>query len=150
MHSIGFLDTTWQDVRYSLRTMRKSPVFALTAAFILTLGIGANTAIFTVIRAVLTQRTQELGIRRALGAQQTDILWLGQGMALTLAGIAIGVVGALALTRLMKDLLFHVNATDPATFCGVAILFVLVASAASLIPAWRATRVDPMSALRAA
>ena len=53
MHSIGFLDTTWQDVRYSLRTMRKRPVFALTAALILTLGIGANTAIFTVIRAVL-------------------------------------------------------------------------------------------------
>lgn len=100
----------------------------------------------------VTQRNQELGIRRALGAQQTDILWLviGQGMALALAGIAIGIAGALALTRVMKNLLFQIDATDPATFCGVAILFVVVAAAASLVPAWRATRVDPMSALRAA
>ena len=111
----------------------------------------AAVGIYGVIAYSVTQRTQELGIRRALGAQQTDILWLviGQGMALTLAGIGIGVAGALALTRVMKNLLFEVNATDPATFCAVAILFVVVASTASLIPAWRATRVDPMSALRA-
>jgi predicted permease len=120
--------------------------FAIVALLLAAVGI------YGVIAYSVTQRTQELGIRRALGAQQTDILWLvtGQGMGLTLAGIGIGIVGALALTRVMKNLLFQVNTTDPVTFCAVAILFVVVASAASLIPAWRATRVDPMSALRAA
>jgi putative ABC transport system permease protein len=112
----------------------------------------AAVGIYGVIAYSVTQRTQELGIRRALGAQQTDILWLviAQGLGLALAGIAIGIAGSLALTRLMKDLLFQVSPTDPATFCSIAILFVTVALAASLIPAWRATRVDPMSALRAA
>lgn len=120
--------------------------FAIVALLLAAVGI------YGVIAYSVTQRTQELGIRRALGAQQTDILWLviGQGLGLTLAGIAIGIAGALALTRVMKNLLFHVNATDPATFLGVGILFVAVASAASLIPAWRAMRVDPMAALRAA
>jgi ABC-type antimicrobial peptide transport system permease subunit len=91
-----------------------------------------------------------VGIRRALGAQQTDILSLilGQGLALALAGVAIGIGGAFALTRVMKGLLFHVTATDPATFAGITILFILVALAASYIPARRAARIDPMVALR--
>ena len=90
------------------------------------------------------------GNRRALGAQQSDILRLvvGQGLRLALVGIAVGIAGALALTRLMKALLFHVSATDPATFAIVAALFLLVALAASYIPARRATRIDPMAALR--
>lgn len=84
----------------------------------------AAIGIYGVIAYSVTQRTQELGIRRALGAQQTDILWLviAQGLGLTLAGIAIGIAGSLAPTRLMKDLLFQVSPTDPATFCGIATL----------------------------
>ena len=98
----------------------------------------------------VVQRTQEVGIRRALGAQQADILRLilGQGLAMVMAGISIGAGGAFALTRVMKNLLFHVNATDPATFLGIALLFAIVALAASYIPARRAARIDPMAALR--
>ena len=89
-----------------------------------------------------------MGIRRALGAQQADILRMvvAQGFRLALAGVAVGLAGAYGLTRLMESLLFHVSATDPSTFEGVALLF--VALAASYIPARRATRIDPMAALR--
>jgi putative ABC transport system permease protein len=111
----------------------------------------ALIGIYGVIAYSVAQRTQEMGIRRALGAQQNDILRLvlGQGLRLTLAGIAVGIAGAWGLTRLMETLLFHVSATDPATFAMVALLFLLVALAASYIPARRATRIDPMAALRA-
>jgi putative ABC transport system permease protein len=110
----------------------------------------ALIGIYGVIAYSVAQRTQEVGIRRALGAQQSDILWLviGQGFALTVAGIAIGLGGAYALTRVMETLLFHVSATDPATFAGIALFFLLVALAASYIPARRAARIDPMAALR--
>jgi ABC-type antimicrobial peptide transport system permease subunit len=85
-----------------------------------------------------------------LGAQQSDILWLvvAQGFRLALAGVAVGIAGAYGMTRLMESLLFHVSATDPATFAGVALMFLLVALAASYFPARRATRIDPMAALR--
>ena len=91
-----------------------------------------------------------MGIRRALGAQQNDVLRLvlGQGLRLALAGVALGIAGALALTRLMSTLLFHVSATDPATFVIVAFVFLLVALAATYLPARRATKIDPMAALR--
>ena len=91
-----------------------------------------------------------MGIRRALGAQQSDILRLvvAQGFWLVLAGVAVGLAGAYTLTRLMESVLFHVSPTDPATFVYVALLFLFVASAASYIPARRATRIDPMAALR--
>ncbi|HXJ96914.1 MAG TPA: ABC transporter permease [Terriglobia bacterium] len=110
----------------------------------------ALIGIYGVIAYSVAQRTQEVGIRRALGAQQHDILRLviGQGLILALAGIVIGLGGALALTRLMKTLLFRVSATDPATFAGVAALFLLAALAASYIPARRAAEIDPMAALR--
>jgi putative ABC transport system permease protein len=110
----------------------------------------AMVGLFGVISYAVTQRTREVGIRRALGARPGDILWLivSQGLALTMAGVAIGVGGALALTRVMQGLLFGVSATDPATFAAVALGFLLVAAAASLLPAWRAARVDPMIALR--
>ena len=105
---------------------------------------------YGVIAYSVARRTQEVGIRRALGAQQADILRLvlRHGLALSLAGVAIGIGGAFALTRVMKGLLFHVTATDPATFAAIAILFVIVALAASYIPARRAARIDPMVALR--
>jgi putative ABC transport system permease protein len=84
-----------------------------------------------------------------LCAQPADILRLvlGQALALALAGVAIGIAGALAITRVMKGLLFHVDATDPATYVGIALLFIAVSLAASYIPARRATRIDPMAAL---
>jgi predicted permease len=110
----------------------------------------AIIGMYGVIAYSIVRRTQELGIRRALGAQQANILSLilGQGLALALAGVAIGVGGAFALTRVMKGLLFHVTASDPATFAGIAILFIVVALVASYIPARRAARIDPMVALR--
>ncbi len=110
----------------------------------------ALIGIYGVIAYSVSQRTQEVGIRRALGARQSDILWLviGQGLVLMLAGIALGLGGAFALTRVANTLLFQVGATDPATFIGVALLFLLVALAASYIPARRAARIDPMAALR--
>jgi predicted permease len=110
----------------------------------------ALIGIYGIIAYSVAQRTQEMGIRRALGAQQADILGLvvGQGLRLALAGVALGIAGAFGLTRLMTTLLFHVTATDPGTFVAVALLFLLVALAASYIPARRATRIDPMAALR--
>jgi predicted lysophospholipase L1 biosynthesis ABC-type transport system permease subunit len=110
----------------------------------------AVIGIYGVIAYSVAQRRQEVGIRRALGAQDADILRLvvGQGLALTLAGVALGTGGALALTRVMTSLLFHTSALDPATFASVALLFVLVAFAASYIPARRAAQIDPATALR--
>ena len=121
------------------------------------LGLFAGTAllltvvgIYGVIAYSVAQRTKELGIRRALGAQQGDILRLvlGQGISLALGGVALGICGAFALTRVIQSLLFHVSATDPTTFMGIALLFIVVALAASYVPARRATRIDPMAALR--
>lgn len=110
----------------------------------------ALMGIYGVISYSVAQRTQEVGIRRALGARQRDILWLmvRQGVGLVLVGIALGLCGAFALTRLATAVLFGVKATDPATFIGTALLFLFVALGASYIPARRAARIDPMAALR--
>jgi predicted permease len=118
--------------------------FALVALLLALIGI------YGIIAYSVAQRTQEMGIRRALGAQQSDILRLvvGQGFRLALTGVAIGLAAAFGLTRLITTLLFHVTATDPGTFIAVALLFLLVALSASYIPARRATRIDPMEALR--
>ncbi|HEY1240872.1 MAG TPA: ABC transporter permease [Bryobacteraceae bacterium] len=110
----------------------------------------AVVGIYGLISFSVVQRTQELGIRRALGAQHRDIIGLvvSRGLTLALAGIILGIAGAFALTRLLSDLLFHVKPTDPAAFLAVAVLFLVVALAASYFPARRATRIDPMTALR--
>jgi len=110
----------------------------------------ALIGIYGVIAYSVTQRTQEIGIRRALGAQQRDILRLvmGQGLVLSVMGIALGLGGAFAATRVIQSLLFRVSSTDPATFAGVAVLYLLVALTATYIPARRATHIDPMAALR--
>lgn len=110
----------------------------------------ALVGIYGVIAYSVTQRTYELGIRKALGARDSDILWLivAQAFGLALVGTAIGIAGAFALTRVMKTLLFHVSATDPATFGSIAVLFIVVAVTASYIPARRANRMDPMIAFR--
>ncbi|MBV8894990.1 MAG: FtsX-like permease family protein, partial [Acidobacteriaceae bacterium] len=110
----------------------------------------ALVGIYGVIAYSVTQRTYELGIRKALGARDGDILWLivAQAFGLALAGTGIGIAGAFVLTRVMKTLLFRVSATDPATFASIALLFIVVTIAASYIPARRATRLDPMIAFR--
>jgi putative ABC transport system permease protein len=125
-------------------TMLLLGTFAAVAVILAVIGI------YGVIAYSVVQRTQEVGIRRALGAQQSDILQLvlSQGFGLAIAGIAVGMGGAFALTRVMKSLLFHVSATDPATFFGIGLLFVAVALAASYFPARHAARIDPMAALR--
>lgn len=110
----------------------------------------ASVGIYGVMSYVVSQRTREIGIRMALGAGKHQILRLvvGQGMLLAVIGVAIGLIAALALTRLMSSLLFGISATDPVTFALISSLLIGVSTLASVIPARRAIKIDPMEALR--
>jgi predicted permease len=107
--------------------------------------------IYGVLSYLVTQRTREIGVRVALGARPSSVLGMivGRGLRLAGFGVVIGIAAALALTRVMQGVLYGVTPTDPLTFVGVAVALLAVAAGASWIPAWRATKVDPLVALRA-
>jgi putative ABC transport system permease protein len=129
--------------------LRRYPAF-LIGVFAGVALLLAMVGIYGVISYTVTQRTHEIGVRMALGAQRSDIfkMILGQGLMLTLAGVGCGLLAALVLTRFLSSMLFGVTATDPLTYAAVSLPLVLIAMLASYIPARKATRVDPMVALR--
>jgi len=148
-----------REVVYNVQTMDEvvSNSFAARRLSMILLGVFAALAlvlacvgIYGVISYLVGQRTHEIGVRMALGAQRGDVLRLvlGHGARMALIGVAIGIGAALGLTRLMANQLFGVSAHDPLTFAGVAMLLIIVAVAACYIPARRALRVDPIIALR--
>jgi predicted permease len=110
----------------------------------------ACVGLYGIMAYTVARRTREIGIRVALGAGRSDVLGMvvGQGLKLTLVGVGIGIIGALAVTRFLSSLLYGVKPTDPPTFIAVSLILTAVALLASYIPAWRATKVDPMVALR--
>jgi len=119
-------------------------VFAVLAVLLAAIGI------FSVMSSLVAQRTHEIGVRLALGAQPRDILSMivRHGMMLTLAGVVLGLAASFALTWLMSSLLYEVSAKDPVIYSGISALVVAVAFAACYFPAWRATKVSPLIALK--
>ncbi len=142
---IKTMDATLGDMRAQRRL--NMILFAAFAGIALLL---ASVGIYGIISHSVTQRTHELGVRMALGAGAVDVmkLVLSHGLGLTLAGIIIGLIAAFLLTRVMASLLYGVSATDPVTFVALALILALVALVASYLPARRATKVDPIEALR--
>ena len=143
-----YVRTMGQRVDESLARRRFSMlllgIFASIALLLATIGI------YGVMAYLVNQGTREIGIRMALGASQRNVLSLvvRQGMALALSGVMIGLAAAFLITRLIRSLLFGVEATDPITFAAISLLLFLIALLASYVPALRATRIDPMVSLR--
>jgi len=122
----------------------------LIGVFAAIAGVLAGVGLYGVLATTVRQRTSEIGVRMALGAEPGRIFQLvvGEGFRLSAIGIAIGLIAAFGLTRLMNAMLVGVKATDPATFGAMAIVFLLIGAAASWLPARRAAALDPTSALR--
>jgi putative ABC transport system permease protein len=135
------LDSTVSPRRFSAILIS---IFAALALLLAAIGV------YGVMSYMTGRRTGEMGIRMALGAQPRDVvrMILGEGILLATIGIVVGTAGAIALTRFLASMLFEIKPTDPATFVGVAMLLLIVSLAACYIPARRAMRVDPVTALK--
>jgi ABC-type lipoprotein release transport system permease subunit len=136
-----YLENPTAGRRFSLELLAGFAVLALAMAAI---------GIYGVVSYTVAQRTREIGVRLALGADMADIarMVVGEGVRRTAVGVAIGLAGALAASRAVRGLLYGVAATDPVTYAAVIALLVAVTVAASLLPAWRASQVSPLAALR--
>ena len=136
-----FLSESIAPRRFSLRLLT---IFSVAALLL------AVTGIYGTVSYSVRQRTPELGVRLALGAQHAQVfrLILGQGLKVIVLGLSIGLVGAFALSRVIRGLLFNVTPSDPLTFLLVSAVLLVVATIAAIVPARRATRVDPLIALR--
>jgi putative ABC transport system permease protein len=145
---LGVVKTMEQRLAESLQQRRASAL--LLAAFAALAVLLAAAGIYGVMSYTISQRTRELGIRMALGAERGRVMGmvLGQGLRLALAGLGLGLLAALALTRVMASQLYGIAPTDPPTLAGLALGLLAVSTLAAFLPARHATRVDPMVALR--
>jgi putative ABC transport system permease protein len=136
-----FVDTAMAPIRFTATLIA---IFAAVAVVL------AGVGLYGVLSTIVRQRTAEIGMRMVFGAPRSSILTLvvGEGLKLSVAGIAIGLAGAFAITRVMASMLVGVNPTDPITFAAIVVLFGVIAMAASWIPAHRASRLDPIQAIR--
>ena len=142
------VDTAEQALNKALAEPRL--YMALLAAFAALALLLAAAGVYGVMSYSVAERTHEIGVRMALGAQVGDVMRMviNEGLRLASAGVAVGLVGAFLLTRIISSLLYRVSATDPVTFVAISVLLVGVALGASFVPAWRAAKVDPVTALK--
>ena len=145
---VANIQTLKEIVKKSLSQRRF--ILALIGGFAGAALLLAAIGLYGVMGYAVSQRTREIGVRMALGARQRDVISMvvGQGMRIVLIGLAVGMIGAVGLSRLLQGFLFEIKPTDPTTFMGVSLILLLVALLACWLPARRASRVNPMVALR--